>query len=444
MATLEEAKLVVKRQFSKYKEKTRTRVAYLGDGRGQATSNIVVPYNPAYVYAREHYDSRKPFVVLNKAVSPQFNLPVVLGYKDDEPQQEQVLDVHYAIFNLKSGASPSFGLKNHHWQHEFGGGDEVFVDPRLLKVGLLRPTDTPSMSATINAFTHYYRGWQRFLQTNTKSLTEYLPTGAYKKWVTIAVDPITNAIVYRPSVPFLDDVTYADIISGLSSNGFENIPPPSGDEIPIGSVLLTSTTTAINWNTAVNNVYPYRLHIGTAQEQLIDRIEALEGYVGYDPNLATLGAQGHTTDEFTFESGTSYSLDSQALTLASRIGTSSVYPNDWNRPALDGSASTIYTTTSPFMQVGIINLITDGNVSSATSQFSYIQFPTPFSASPMVFTTVSQSIITENGGTHKYTIATEISSDLSGASVRWQNFAHPVSAVGGGLAYLQWLALGER
>lgn len=299
---LEEAREYWKQVKRGFVPSRPTRVAWLGDGRGFATSNMIYEPNPAYVYARTSASDPNHFIILNRnAVRPAFNMPVVIGYTQDEPNYEQVLNIHWGGLEHQGPASSIGGLGPHGIQHEFGGGDEVFIDSRLILPGLAQPTAPPSMQIMVYGFTYYHKGWQQFSQTTSIDLTTYLPT-TNDRHLLITVDPIENVLRYRPG-PEIS--AFAVAYSG--GGGFASVPKPPADEIPICSIYLTSSTTEINWNAVTtNNLYDMRLFLSSPQDHLEGRIEALEGILGYSEQLPMMGANTRTVDEFpgTIDGGT--------------------------------------------------------------------------------------------------------------------------------------------
>jgi hypothetical protein len=295
---LDDAKLRWDNVKSRFSEKRNTRVAYLGDGGGYATSNMYVPSNQAYVYARESHQTKNAFPVLNRnRVRPSFDIPVVLGYTEDDPDHEQVLSIHYASLDFKNNASILGGTGPHNLQHQFGGGDEVFIDSRLFQPGLVKPTNPPSMIATIQSFVYYYNSWRRFTQATTDDLTEYIHASK-SRFILIALDPTSNSIVYRIGNLFSASL-WSNFYETGENNGFSYIPAPSGDEMPLAAVYLAPNTTQINWNAATtDNLYDMRLHIGFSNRSVLDRLFQIEGLTGNRPNLAMTGAADSVADEF--------------------------------------------------------------------------------------------------------------------------------------------------
>lgn len=305
--TKKEAQAAIQRTLSGYQAVQRTRVAFLGDGRGRAASNMIVNENKARVFARDELNSKDHFTVLNEGrVNPKFDLPVIIGEDPADPNVWRILSIHYASYEFTDNASVAGGMGAHHDQHEFGGGDEVFIDGRLFKPGLLQPTVLPSMQASVLPFVYYNNGWRRFGGGKTVDFTTNKPVGDFYNWVLITLDPTTASLSYVYSGPkiTLSNFTWTEWLGGLSVRAetlagtpqFEEIPKPAATHIPLGAVLLTASTTAIDWNVNAasnNNLFDARLHIGAPQDNLIDRLEAVDMSTGNDSNMPVMGVANH-------------------------------------------------------------------------------------------------------------------------------------------------------
>lgn len=289
MASRDDAKRAWEKATENFQEKRPTRIVYVGDGRGMSASNVNVPGRSDYIYVRESLGANRFAQVLNRAaVQPMFNLPVIVGYKDDEPQEEQVLGVHYAGLGQGTPGTSLTTVGPHHVSHQFGGGDEVYIDSRLFLPGLVQPTDPPSMQVRIKTFTYYYNGWKQFSEAASVDLTAYKPGGGDSLFLLIALDPTTDTIVYRQGN------SYNPVFTTTS---FANMPAPSGDEIPLGAILLKASTGVIDWNSGgTDNIYDARLFVTPVFGKIINRLTQLEGVTGNDPNLPSAGVGGLPTD----------------------------------------------------------------------------------------------------------------------------------------------------
>jgi hypothetical protein len=293
MATIEEARSALANRLGQYKKQTPVRVAFLGDGRGNAASNMVPPGEPDKYWARESIDGDKPFKVINRSpnFTPAFNLPVLLGYPEDDPDQEQVMGIHRGLvqFSIGNAGSAISGTAPHHTKHEWGGGDEVYVDPRMFKPGLIKPTSPASMYVKVLAFQHYYNTWQRYDGGTSPNLAQYVPASDYR-YVLLTLDPDTNQLCVRPGSVFTPDLSIDSIISNQATNTFRHIPTPPGNEIPLGVALLEPGTTKIDWNTnGVNNLLPMRVLLSSPTREINERLSLLESATGVS-SLPSTGA----------------------------------------------------------------------------------------------------------------------------------------------------------
>lgn len=291
MTTLEQARRKFQERLNDYERKRRTRFAVLGDGRGQSTSNIHVPSASDFVWARETEESTRFFPVLNRAaVTPTFNMAVVIGYSDIEPEQEQILGLHYAGL----GSIPSASLAPigpHHQQHEFGGGDTVHIDGLQFRPGLISPTEPNSMALHVQAFNYYWDQWRRFPGSDTADLTPYRPADNEALYLLVALDPKIESLVYRAGQIFS---TSEDPLDEDGNFEFSRVPAPSGDEIPIGYAIIFGTQTELGWGSVNNRIGDGRLLLGFPARNILDRLEQLEGLSGNPPNVATTGAAAST------------------------------------------------------------------------------------------------------------------------------------------------------
>lgn len=297
MATKDDARNAIRMALGKYEKSPVKRYAYMGDGRGHATSNLIVSDNPAYVYVRNTLNSSDFFVVrMNRNVRPAFNLPVEIHSL--EGGQQRIVDVADTFLDQQTSASNISGLGPHGPQHEFGGGDEVFIDDQLIKPGLVHPTDPPSMAVDIFSFVYYNETWQRYGGGTTDDLTQYRPPIG-KRYILLCLDQDINDIIIVVGDIFVSG-TWDTLFT--ATDGFQYIPVPPGDVIPLAAVLLTPSTTTIDWNSAgVNNLISMRIFLSAPTKNIVDRIRQLEGYTGNPPNLAMTGAANFTVDENTIQ-----------------------------------------------------------------------------------------------------------------------------------------------
>lgn len=292
MTSLKDARRLVREKLNQYTPLTPYRYGVLGDGRGHATSNIYVNSASNMLWARETAQSNRFFPVLNRnAVTPTFGLPIVIGYKNDEPRQEQILGVHVGGLGTLALSGTAL-LGPHHHQHEWGGGDEVFSDGLQLKPGLLAPTNPVSMSVQVLRFPYFWDRWREFPTTTTMLLNEFRPSAGQAIYLLVALDPQTQSLVYRPGLTFAPSIS-----TFTGTDDFTKIPAPAGNEFPIGYIGMDSSTTILNWSSFHDNIGDARLHVGYPLVNVLDRLRQLEGLSGNEPSIATTGAGASTVSD---------------------------------------------------------------------------------------------------------------------------------------------------
>lgn len=359
MATREDARGAIQAKLGELEPKRLYRTIYLGDGRGAATSNMWVPHQEQYVYARESPDSTRFFMIRNATVQPKFNLPVIAGYLAHNPDLEQVLGVdHDATAYVAGGGAGSFtGLGPHGDQHEFGGGDETYIDPRLFLEGLVKPTSPPSASIRVDSFSYFYDQWDRYPGSINPALSNYLPSGPDTRYVLVALDPESRKIVYRPGNIISGSVTSVEAAVGggigtVTWDGWEGfVPQPAGDEYPLGAIRLTASTTNIDWfdSTGSAVILSTRLFIQPPWKRVLDRITGLENLtgVGKEQSLPATGAQQESSDKFRTNAALlqDVSITEVAPTDGQVLGYSAA-KNAWTPQAAGGAANTHASATN--------------------------------------------------------------------------------------------------
>lgn len=287
-ATLEEARGAFRNSTKDFKINKPTRIAFMGDGRGLAASNLIVPNEPTSIYVRSTLETKQHFTVTNSNVTPEFNKPVILGYTDHDPTQEQVLAVHDASIKFMGSAASRFSssTNNHRVQHQWGGADVVFADQRQLLPGLCTPTNPPGMTVQLNAFVYFYGTWDRFPGEVSADFTQWKPASD-SRYILVSFNPTSQLVEYTLGEEFET--------GGLGEifGRFGFIPAVPGDSYPLGAILLTSTTTIIDWNAAsTDNLMDVRLIISPSLQEILNRLDALEDNLavetGNDPQVPPL------------------------------------------------------------------------------------------------------------------------------------------------------------
>lgn len=386
MANLEEAREVWGNVKGGFQEATPTRIAYMGDGRGFATSNMVVAAKPSLIYCRESPDDPNFFVIQNRAVQPAFNKQVILGYLPHEPEIEQVIDFVTESVMYKQGGSAVGQTIAHRQQHQFGGGDEVFIDPRLFIPGLGRPTEPPSASVYVTPFSYYYNEWNRFGGGNSIDITRYNPVSG-SRYVLVSLDPAANELTYTLGNEYtIESSEFSDIGITEGAGGWGFVPPPAANEYPLFAVALTPNTTTVNWQEDVlDNLIEARLHITPPFKFVLDRIQSLEGSLGISNELTTIGAETSATAEYIANAGLLRGTNiSETAPTNGQVLSYQQAQNSWAPSYLPGHFNNVYSAsawndlTIPVWQAPIDSGITFsqidataiGNVAGASLTFT--------------------------------------------------------------------------
>jgi len=205
-------------------------------------TTVEVSGRTSTVFFREDGSDNKVVQVFNNRVPSYYDLPVIVGRDDVNPETLQVLDID--IEALADWRGRSY-LTEHHQTHEYGATDDygvridndvVYVQGRQIVPLSIRPTATASMKVFINA------GWYEFGEDRyffpgmyTRTLVAPATPGVYALEV-VYIEAVTNYIGYARGieVPLSELSDYVDYVP--------SVPPHSA---LVGCVLLASSTTAI-------------------------------------------------------------------------------------------------------------------------------------------------------------------------------------------------------
>ena len=300
--TLEEARVLYKQKVDLLEQKEVRRMVYLGDGQGHATSNLTVEANPSYVFARDRLNDAEHFfpIKLNRKVRPAFNLPVWVGKRPTEAY-ERIIDVVEEFADFNSSASVISGLAPHARQHEFGQGDEHFIDSQLLKEGLVKPRSPATSIIDVFGFYYYGTGWSYFAGGSISTLLDFTPTSG-SIYVTVSFNKINSAIELTEGSNFTigsgDFSDLVDNVGGSAVNGFDFVPAPPKRNIPLAAILLNSATSTFDWNQSggINNVYPTRILLDQADNSNGEEFEDIYRRIRRS-SLTTTGAQTWQTEQ---------------------------------------------------------------------------------------------------------------------------------------------------
>jgi hypothetical protein len=202
-----------------------------------------------------------------------------------------------SIFPYQSAASVLGGLGPHRRQHEFGGGDEVFIDPELIKIGLFTPDSPPTFGGFVQPFyySHPETGLQLFAGSRIDGMDAYKPSGASDvRFVSISLNPYNGQLAYRAGNELSAAIpggsyTFEELLAAggsvLIPGGEAAFPPVPGGEIPVATFLLTNSTANINWSSSASSPYYHsRLFLGKVDTDIYARLTVLER----NANISTL------------------------------------------------------------------------------------------------------------------------------------------------------------
>jgi hypothetical protein len=232
MTTLKDARKLWQQSQAKHAPLTPIRYAVLGDGRGQAASNLIASGASNILFARNTVDSTEFYTVVNRdTVTPEFNLPVVIGYHPDDLRQEQVLRVH--VGGLGSTPTSNVSLvpphhQTHEWQNINGGADVVYSQARQFIP--LRVSIVSGFIVKIEPSPEAITGGWTLSTTSTLDLSGDAPVSGY----------LYVLLYLTPAGVFSKRVGTVVPLVGFPppSITYSNIPALQVGEIPLAAVLL--------------------------------------------------------------------------------------------------------------------------------------------------------------------------------------------------------------
>jgi hypothetical protein len=256
MASKEEAQAALNKILQNKKDKFDFRFAVTGDGNGTAASNFYISQDKSFCWVRDINNLDRPYAVLHRGkISPKVNLPVIVGRDDIEPQFEKILGLNYDGLPRNISASIAQDIGQHHTQHEWGGGDEVFLDGRQLTPGLVYPTSPASMQVRIKPFVYFWNGWGRYTGGTSVDLTTYKPSNAGFA--------VALLIVFDRENEIIDYVQGSE--STLGSSWYSITPDPRPRDMPLGIIGLENSTTEITWTNSTDNLLDARRHVDSPE-----------------------------------------------------------------------------------------------------------------------------------------------------------------------------------
>ena len=220
-------------KMARKQEKTNSIPALLGQGNG----TVVVPNQSGMVYYRAG-NEEAPGTVFNNRVPLSDNLPIFVGYDpivDPDRRLFQVLSIRQTAY-VDAGNAPVPQVGPHHATHEYGGGDDVYVEwRRLMGLRVGRPV---AFVVEVD-WGYIFRGgvWlQAPVGATTVDLTaeQAALVGTQAQMILISLDS-TGAIAQTNGV----------IVASPAALTIANCPTPPVGNIPLAAIRIYATQTAI-------------------------------------------------------------------------------------------------------------------------------------------------------------------------------------------------------
>lgn len=225
-------------------------VGLMGDGEGNLYPD---PTDETYVFVRRSGRGRVERV-RNTRVMARNNLPVIVGFAAERPDEQQVLDMDDVALTTLG----AYGyVKNHHQQHELlnptGGDDTVWVFTQQFLYLLAQVTDPVSLQLDVRSGLYLWQGNRRFFPgATTVDLSVYAPGVAGQAvMVLVYIDAATGTLGYDDSPAFSTALP--------ESMRYSQVPLPPDGSIPVAGVYVPNGIVEVDWE----NVYDWRIFINT-------------------------------------------------------------------------------------------------------------------------------------------------------------------------------------
>lgn len=242
MESLSKVRRRYQKKFSGKIDTERPIPALMGDGNG----NITVAALPGFVYYRVNEDE-SPGIVFNNRCPLRDNLPIYVGYDpitDPDRRIFQCLgtrDIDYA----EAGYTPVPQVPPHHETHQYGGGDDVYVEwRRIMGLRIGRPV---GFVVTLDPGVIIRAGAHQFIPTQTYDLTASVP-GAGARYV----------LMYLNSAGTLS-ITNGAIKASVAALTLADCPVASGaGDYELAAVRLYHGQTTISDTPANQDIWDLR------------------------------------------------------------------------------------------------------------------------------------------------------------------------------------------
>lgn len=206
-----------------------------------------------FVYVRLRGNLSELIQAYNDAVSPVYNLPVLVERDRANPNRYRIVsrDVgRYTDWGSNTSHSAKHGNSHSFFLEGGGGGDIVWVYSKQFTPFLVYPSGSVGdMSVSIYGGVYTYTGSFHYAgNTGITSLAPVLPTGGFARMMLIYLEPLTGNFN-------LVTGSYMDIMITGTSEVMGYIPMLLDTaDIPLAAIRLPSGTTTLGWD----NIYDVR------------------------------------------------------------------------------------------------------------------------------------------------------------------------------------------
>lgn len=219
----------------------------------QGKKTVEVPGRNGYVYVRLRNNLNEVIQAYNNAVSPVYNLPVLLVRDETDKTRYRVQGRD--IGRYQDWGSYSAYLPRHGDQHSFsnngvGGGDVTWIYGRQFMPMIVTPSGSSGGGGVAIGSHVYFRDsdWRFIGETGTSSLLGYKPTDNTARMVLVYIDSNGNPASSAGS-------TYFSAAYTGTSQILPYIPDlPASALFPLAGIRLVSGTSVLLWD----NIYDLR------------------------------------------------------------------------------------------------------------------------------------------------------------------------------------------
>lgn len=233
MESLNRTRRQLKGKFDGKQDVARPTIALMGQGNG----TVEVANQPGYVYFRTSGETEYG-IAFNNRCPVRDNLRIYVGYDPvTDPNHElfQVISVSMGDYAGDGGSSPLSNVGQHHVTHEFGGGDDVYVEwRRIMGLRVGRPA---LFVVTVDPGVIIRAGAHQYIPSTTVDLTA--------EHAALAGTQACYVLIYMDSAGAIQHLAGAAVAS-LALLTIANCPiAPGVGDLELGGVRLYVSQTRI-------------------------------------------------------------------------------------------------------------------------------------------------------------------------------------------------------